>query len=549
MREVKGGVVREAGFLMASQLICSVIGLLYRSPLHSIMGNIGDGYYSYAYEWYTIVLLLSSYSIPTAISKVMADRIALKRYRDTQKMFKTALLYVAVVGGAGALVLYFGAPVFLSTQPDAVLALRILAPTVLLSGFLGCLRGYFQAHNSTFPTAVSRIVEQIVNAAASIAAAWLFARPFTDDNDPLGVQRGIYGAAGGTLGTGAGVLTGLIFMGFVYYAFRGVVKAQLAEDEHERTESTREAMNTIFLMVTPIIFSTCIYNASTIVNQSIFNRIMDFRGYRMDASALYGLYSYQVKPILNIPIGLASATATALIPAVASATAVGDRKEAHGRISESLRLSAFIAYPAAVGIAVLSYPIIDILYAEEVITESAFLLAVGSVSIIFYSMSTVTNGILQGLGYPRLPVIHSAIALAADAGFLAVLLLTTDLGVRAVLYATILYSLCVCVLNARSMKKIVGYRHDPVTLVINPLCGSIAMAIPVAAVYWIPALLLPGVFSHKLASAALLGVSVLVGIVTYIAVYMKHSGLGEDDVKRLPMGRKLLVLMKKMKVM
>ena len=47
MAEKKGAVVRQAAFLMAAQLICSVVGLLYRSPLHLIMGDVGDGYYMF----------------------------------------------------------------------------------------------------------------------------------------------------------------------------------------------------------------------------------------------------------------------------------------------------------------------------------------------------------------------------------------------------------------------------------------------------------------------------------------------------------------------
>ena len=140
MAEKKGAVVKQAAFLMAAQLICSVIGLLYRSPLHLIMGDVGDGYYTYAYEWYTIILLISSYSIPMAISKVMAERLAIGQYRNAQKVFHGSLLYVLVVGGIGAGVAFFGAPLFLTATPDAVLALRILAPTILMSGFLGCLR-------------------------------------------------------------------------------------------------------------------------------------------------------------------------------------------------------------------------------------------------------------------------------------------------------------------------------------------------------------------------------------------------------------------------
>lgn len=117
MAEKKGSVVRQAAFLMAAQLICSVVGLLYRSPLHLIMGDVGDGYYTFAYEWYTIILLISSYSIPSAISKVMSERLAVGRYRSAQRVFYVSLGYVTVVGGIGALVAFFAGPVFLASQP------------------------------------------------------------------------------------------------------------------------------------------------------------------------------------------------------------------------------------------------------------------------------------------------------------------------------------------------------------------------------------------------------------------------------------------------
>jgi stage V sporulation protein B len=95
MAETKGKVVKQAAFLMTAQMISSVIGLLYRSPLHSLMGDLGDGYYQFAYEWYTIILLIASYSIPSAVSKVMAERLAVHAYKNAQKVFKAALFYVA----------------------------------------------------------------------------------------------------------------------------------------------------------------------------------------------------------------------------------------------------------------------------------------------------------------------------------------------------------------------------------------------------------------------------------------------------------------------
>ena len=82
---------------MIATLICRVIGLLYRSPLHRIMGDVGDGYYTFAFEWYSMILLIASYSIPMAVSKVMAELLAVKEYRNAQKVFHAAFLYVIIV--------------------------------------------------------------------------------------------------------------------------------------------------------------------------------------------------------------------------------------------------------------------------------------------------------------------------------------------------------------------------------------------------------------------------------------------------------------------
>ena len=100
----RDGFIMQAGILAAASVICRIIGLLYKSPLTGIIGDEGNGYYNTAYNIYTIILLVSSYSIPSAIAKVLAQRLALKEYRNAQRIFKCALVYVMVVGGVESLV-------------------------------------------------------------------------------------------------------------------------------------------------------------------------------------------------------------------------------------------------------------------------------------------------------------------------------------------------------------------------------------------------------------------------------------------------------------
>ena len=86
----KDGFVMQAGILAMAGIICRIIGLLYKSPLTSIIGDEGNGYYGFAYNIYSIILLVSSYSIPSAISKVIAQKLELKEYKSLPAAKKLA---------------------------------------------------------------------------------------------------------------------------------------------------------------------------------------------------------------------------------------------------------------------------------------------------------------------------------------------------------------------------------------------------------------------------------------------------------------------------
>ena len=93
MSKKKNTLLRNTSILMAATIISRVIGLLYRSPLGETIGNEGLGYYSTASNLYTILLLISSYSIPMAVSKIVSERLALKEYRNAHRVFHGALIY------------------------------------------------------------------------------------------------------------------------------------------------------------------------------------------------------------------------------------------------------------------------------------------------------------------------------------------------------------------------------------------------------------------------------------------------------------------------
>ena len=544
MAEGKGKVVKQAAFLMTAQMISSVIGLLYRGPLHATMGDLGDGYYQFAYEWYTIILLLASYSIPSAVSKVMSERLAVRQYRNAQKVFKGAVIYVSIAGGIGALVALIGGPLFLSSQPDAILALQVLAPTILLSGFLGVLRGFFQAHNTMKQTAISQVAEQLLNAIFSVLMAFLLTRPYVGD-ERLTAK---FGAAGGTIGTGAGVLTGLLLMLFAYYLNRDLINRRIRSDQHDHEESYKKVVKVIFMMCTPIILATCVYNVTVIVDQVLYTHFMNMHGYNPDnISKLYGLFGFRARPIINIPIALASATSTALSPAVAASVAEKSTDGVISKVDECIKLTSFIAIPATVGIAILSYPIMFALFPGGGADGAAELLSWSAISVIFYSLSTVMNGALQGSGHPSIPVRNTVIALVINLIVMLIMVGPLNLHIYSIVAAMVVYSLAVFVLNTIAIYRRVGYLPEPGQFAA-PVKSALVMGVVVAGIYWLPSLLLPSFFGRYLPSAILLVISVVAGILVYFAVYGRVSDLSDEEIRKMPMGTRLLGVMRRLHI-
>ncbi|MBQ6887587.1 MAG: polysaccharide biosynthesis protein [Lachnospiraceae bacterium] len=536
----KDGFVMQAGILAAAGIICRIIGLLYKSPLTGIIGDEGNGYYGFAYNIYTIILLISSYSIPSAISKVIAQKLELKEYRNAHKIFKCALLYVVLVGGAASLFAFFGAGILV--PPNSVPVLRIFAPTIFLSGLLGVLRGYFQAHKTMIQTSVSQIVEQILNAVVSIGAAYLFMKMVANKD---ATTKAVYGAMGSALGTGLGVLTALLFMLAIYMMNRKLIMQRIKRDVHHKEESEQEVFKMILSVVTPFILSTCIYNLTTSLNQTLYTKIfIGIKGVAEEvASSAYGVFSIKAMTVVNIPVAFASAMSSAVIPSISGCFARGEKKEAKRKIHQAIHTVMLISIPSAVGLFVLAEPVMGVLFPQKESLElAASLLRYLSVTVMFYGLSTLSNGILQGIGKVNVPVKNAAIALVLQTVVIVPLLIYTDLNLYCFVIATIIYSFAMCILNSHAMKKAMNYKEKIGKTYIMPMFSAAIMGVAAWGVYH-------GMYILIQSNLICLATAVMVAVMVYFVVLIKIGGLTEKELKAMPKGTLLVRAAKKMHLM
>ena len=529
--------VMQAGILAAVGMIVKVISLIYRSPLLSIIGLEGNNYYSAAINIYTIILLISSYSIPSAISKVIAQRLAFKEYKNAQKVFHCALLYVLIVGGIAAIITFVAAPVLVSKNPNATAALRVLAPTIFFSGFLGVLRGYFQAHSSMVHTSISQILEQIMNAVVSILAAYLLIH-FAAGEDAT--TQAIYGSAGSAIGTGAGVLTGLLFMFGMYMLNRKYLHRRMGRDRSKHEESYGEILKVIFTIVTPFILSTFIYNCSTVVNMYIYYYVMDYK--QVDTVLYgnhYGIFSTQAVAVVNIPIAIASAMSSATIPSVSTTFVRKEYGRTRTQVTKAIQMTMLVSIPAMVGMAALAKPIMQFIFPQKDSLDMASgLLAALSITVVLYGLSTLTNAVLQGIGRVNTPVIHAVIALVVQVAGLMALLLYTNLDTYALACANIIYSLVMCLLNQWSVRKHLKYKLDFVKIFLKPGFAALVMGAVAYGVYHGLYILIP-------VSRLVLLIAIGIAACVYFVVLLLIGGVSEAELKAFPKGAMLVHYAKK----
>ncbi|MCM1025289.1 MAG: polysaccharide biosynthesis protein [Roseburia sp.] len=545
----KNNFIMQAGILAAAGIVSRIIGLLYRSPLQRVIGDAGMGYYNIAYSFYTIILLISSYSIPAAISKVIAQKLALREYRNAHRIFRCALGYVLVVGGAASLLLFFGAGLFV--VPEAVPVLRVFAPTIFIYGILGVLRGYFQAHKSMAQTSVSQILEQIANAAVSIGASYLlivhsFGSLEVPTDEAEQVTRATRGAIGSAMGTGAGVLAALLFMLGIYQLNRRIINRRIQRDRHREEDSYGQILRTITLVVTPFILSTAVYNLSTAVNTTIYTKIWPALR-ELDTLAIsnqWGIFSGQALTISEIPIAFASAMAAAMLPTVSRLVAAKNMGEARTEIGLAVKVTMIISIPCAVGIFVLARPMTGLLFkntqeSEDLATKLLMTLAV---SVIFYALSTLNSQILQGLGKLNAPIINAGIGLAVQTAVAVALLFFTELDLYSIAIAKTVYALVVCVLNQAAVRRASGYRQEILTTFLSPLLASLMMGGFVWAVY-------EGLLLLTKSPRIAVIPAILLGACFYFAMLLLFRGVTEEELRSFPKGRLLVRAAKKCRLL
>lgn len=545
MEKKRNDFIAQGSILAIASILVRIIGIIYRIPVTNIIGDKGNGYYSLAYSVYTILLLLSSYSLPLAVSKMVSARAERGQWINVERVFHCAILFGLCIGTFFALLMLFGAKLFTTAffhTEMAAIALRFMAPTILIMAMLGVFRGFFQGLQNTIPTAISQLLEQIVNAVIAVLFSSLLFNYGAGLDTVNGTEDLAYawGAAGNTIGTGAGAMIALVFCFVLFLAYRKVLKSNVKKDATGTEQSYSEIFKTLIMIAMPVIFSTALYNLVDIIDASLFSWIMAARDQLDVKDDIWGAYNGKAILLIHVPVSIASAMAVSLVPTLTAAFSTGKKKLARMRVNATLKFVSILAFPSAVGLMILAYPIIKTLFRGDK-SDAWIYLTVGAAAVITFSFSTISNSILQGLDRMDLPVKHSLAAMIVHVVMLLVLSWACGMGIYGVIISYAVYGLVIAILNFKSIYAILGYRPNITNIFIKPIFASAVMGICCYIVYRV---------LHLFAGTLIpMAVAVLAAVLIYFVVAVKIDLLTESTMLDFPKGNMLVKFARKLKLM
>ncbi len=531
----KNSFYAQGSILAAASILTRLMGIIFRIPLNRIIGDEGIGAYANAYEIYNLALLLSTYSVPIAVSRLVSARESRKEYVNSNRVFQTAMAFSVVAGAIAALVTFFGAEFFSITlfkSESSALPLKFLAPTIFVFAIMGVLRGFFQGKNTMLPTAISQLLEQLFHVVVGLSAAVIFMKLYEKNE-----QQVVYGAAGGTFGTLIGAIISLAFLLAVYFMYYPTLKRRLRKDCGAPQESYEVLLKLVLITVFPIILNQTLNTATGTIDSALLNSILDAKGYSEEARLiLWGRYASKYRLLANLPLSIASAIGVAIVPNIVSAYTKRDIPTLYARMAQSVKFNMLIVIPSAFGLAVLAKPIMEVLF-NDTTEMTTLLMQLGAAAIIFYAYSTTSSNILQGLNLMRYPVIHAAIAIVIYVIFDYILLSFFDMGVYALVVGHTIFPFIVSFLNWMKIQETTGYKQEIKRTLVMPMVCSAAMAF-VAYFSYIGMMTL----IHQ-ALVSLL-VAIFFGLFTYFILMIITGTMTEKELYDLPMGGRLVYLVK-----
>lgn len=531
----KEGFMQGVITLMFSQVLIKILGLVYTLYLTNRQGfgDKGNGICASGYQIYALLLTISSIGVPSAISKLVSERVAVGDNKGAHRIFKIAFATFAVIGLVGSLLLFFGANVIANQWlqiPDAEMTLVALSPAIFFVTVASVMRGYFNGRQKISVGAKSQTLEQVFKTLLTIIVVEVVAILSNVSTEWM--------AAGANLATTLATFLGFSYLFLYYRSERKDVATEIKNTVNYKYERVSTIIKRILLVSIPITLTAIMSSINK--NVDSFTVVRNLRAFMPEdqATALYGILGGKVDTLTSLPLAINVAFATALVPAISAAKAKGDNKTITEKTSFSLLISMLIGLPCTVGMFIFAQPILNLLFPNA--NDGALILQISALTIIFTILDQTINGALQGFGKLIIPTISLATGVFVKFIFNITLIKIPSIGVYGAAWGSVACHLVAFCIVFTMLRKNIKLNLTFSKFVIKPVIATAIMGICSYFIYSA----LKGIIIERLATI----IALFVAVVIYTLAIVVLKIFTKDEFKMMPAGDKIIKFLEKIKI-
>lgn len=568
---------RGALIMSAGMLIVKIMGAFFKIPLTSILGGEGMGYFNSAYNLYNPVYAFATAGLPIAISRMVSGDIARERFKDVKRIHKISIPLFILTGGIGTLLMILGSFAFanVAKAPGVIYSIFMLAPTVLFSCLISIYKGYYEGLHNMTPTAVSEIVESVGKVVFGIGFSYgvseyglreyrlsgsIFGNPYPSIEAAHDAILP-FAAAGAVLGITLASAAGFIYMLIKYKSLGdGITPKEIKNSPDPR--SVKRLIKMLLSISIPIGLGAIIMNLAGVIDslliQNRLNSIMIndpstllnvYHGLIPKNAVergtthifLWGCFGYMSTITMMVP-AISQGISISAMPSVTAAWVQGPKDKVKSSIESIFKITTLISIPAGLGLSVLSYPIMDLIYGSiskqtDEIPIAASIMTIAGIAVIFASISTPLCTMLQAVGRVDLPVKLLTIGVIIKVILNYSLVGIPEINIQGASMGTLICYIFVSISAVYFLCKETGVYPNLMSIVVKPLFSGICCAIAAYSSQGLLSIILP----YKIATIA----SIIISIPIYIAALILSKALTKEDIMMLPKGERISKIFEK----
>ena len=534
----KDSFLKGALILGLAGIIVKIIGAFFRIPLGNLIGAEGMGYYQAAYPVYTLFLTLATAGFPTALAKLVSEKMAIGDYRGAHKVFKVSYMVLAITGFVAFCIFFFGADFIVNDimkNPGAKLAMLAISPALLFVPIMSAYRGYFQGRREMGHIAISQISEQLFRVVLGITLAYLLMSSVGPNPGPE------QGAAGAIMGATIGAIASIIYLIIAYLLKLKIIKREIKISKKLREESIVKVLEKLLVVAIPITIGASVMPLVNMIdNVIVIRRLVEAGFSQTQANIMFGQLTGMAMAIVNLPAVITVAMSMSLVPTISQAYALGNRFKVIKETKSAIKITLMIVLPAAFGMASLAHPIMKLLYPSQPSSVGTILLVL-TPCVVFLGLIQSLNGILQGMGKPMIPVICLAIGMIFKVVISYTLTAIPQINVIGSALGTVTAYFVAAILELIYIKKAIKMKLSIKQFVIVPLVIVNIMFLSVKLSF--------GLTIEALGNNLSTVISICVGGVIYLIATLALGGIDKEELLNIPKGDKLYKVLRNLKLM